>query len=526
MNNVYNPDILNCLANLSSDEVFTPPNVAKDMLDMLPQEIWKNKNITFLDPACKSGVFLREIAKRLLDGLKDEIPDLQERINHIYKKQLFGISITTLTGLVSRRSLYCSKFPNKKYSVCQFDNEQGNIKFNIMQHTWEDNKCKFCGAAKQEYDRDKSLETYAYEFIHTENPKEIFNMKFDVIIGNPPYHFKLGNKSGNSAKSRAIYHLFVSNAIKLQPKYLCMIMPSRWMTRTAEGIPEKWIDDMLNCNKFKIIHDFEDESQCFSNNEIKGGVHYFLWQRNYNGKCQYYFHPLHSSKIQVRNDYLALKNIDIIIREPNDYELIKKISKIEGEYYAYPTKNFSGLVSPKDFFTNKQLLTSSWNEYSKTKTNKAYIKYYLNKQLDNEKIGWVALEQIPKNQNSININKIYIPAAAGTGKDNQILGKPFIGEKNSVCSQTYLVIGYDPIHHNFTEDTLNNIITYIYTKFFRYLVSIKKKTQNGPRGVYQFVPIQDFTKPWTDEKLYKKYNLSDEEIKYIEDMIKPMNSGE
>ena len=120
------------------------------------------------------------------------------------------------------------------------------------------------------------------------------------------------------------------------------------------------------------------------------------------------------------------------------------------------------------------------------------------------------------------MHKVYIPAAGGSGTDTQVLGYPFYGEPNSVCSQTYLVIGYDPEKHNFTKQECENIITYIKTRFFRYLVSIKKKTQNGPRGVYQFVPMQDFSKPWTDEELYKKYNLTQEEIDFIESMIKPM----
>lgn len=125
----YNPDVLSCIANLSNDEVFTPPEVANAMLDLLPQELFRDPNTKFLDPACKSGVFLREIAKRLLVGLAEQIPDLQQRVDHIFHKQLFGIAITELTSLLSRRSIYCSKYPNSKYSVSRFEDVQGNIRF-------------------------------------------------------------------------------------------------------------------------------------------------------------------------------------------------------------------------------------------------------------------------------------------------------------------------------------------------------------------------------------------------------------
>lgn len=505
----YNPDVLSCLANLSSDEVFTPPQLANQMLDLLPQELWSNPDARFLDPCCKSGVFLREIAKRLDKGLEQQIPDRQARINHIMKHQLFGIAITELTALISRRSLYCSKNANGKYSVCTaFDTPEGNIRYRRIEHTWKDGRCVFCGANEENYARGAELETHAYEFIHTENPQEIFTMKFDVIIGNPPYQL---SDSGYGASAIPIYHKFVQQAKKLNPRYLTMVIPSRWFSggRGLEGFR----NEMLQDSRIRVLHDYLNASDCFPGVQIEGGICYFLWDRNNPGMCTVY---THKSEADVSCDTRPLleEDIDVFLRYNEQISVLKKVRKLQ-------EPAFIDIVSAHDPFGFDVRQENSYKRVKPKYRMKPFensIKfYYFGWQKTG--IGYVDIKYVRKNLDSVNKWKVYISRAYGMGNTfpTQVINKPFVGEPNSCCTETYLCIG--PFNG---KQEAENVCSYIRTKFFRFLVMIKKNTQQAMKPVYSFVPMQDFSKPWTDEELYKKYGLTQDEIDFIESMVRPM----
>lgn len=495
-NKVYNPDVLSCLANLSNDEVFTPPEIVNQMLDMLPQELFRNPDTTFLDPACKTGVFLREIAKRLIKGLEPQFPDLQERIDHIFHKQLFGIAITELTSLLSRRCVYCSKYPNSDFSVSIFDTAEGNIRYKRIPHTWKDGRCLYCGASQKEYDRGEALETHAYEFIHTITPEKLFDMKFDVIIGNPPYQLSDG---GNGASAKPIYHLFVEQAKKLKPRYLSMIIPARWYAG-GKGL-DTFRNSMLTDDRLLIIHDFVDASDCFTGVEIKGGVCYFLWDRDYHGDCTICSHSGNKIISEMKRPLLE-NNCDTFIRYNDAIQILHKIRQF-GE------KTFDNVVSPRKPFG----LATDFRNYAKNKDMIHSLKIYAQKDT-----GYISPNQIEKNKEWINLWKVYVPEAIGSGNMETDVVKPLLGEPNTVCSETYVVV--NPTNE---KQIAENIISYINTKFFHFLLGLKKITQHTTSKTYSFIPLQDFSKPWTDEELYQKYDLSQKEIDFIESMIKPMD---
>lgn len=501
-NNNYNPDVLSCIANLSNDEVFTPPYLVNQILDLLPSDLWINKKATFLDPCCKSGVFLREIAKRLDKGLEEQIPERQNRMNHIFKKQLYGLAITELTALLSRRSVYCSKTANGQYSVCEiFNNNEGNIRFGQMEHSWENGRCHYCGANKENYERGGELENYAYSFIHADNPEEIFKMKFDVIIGNPPYQLSDGG-GGNEIGAKPIYNLFVEQAKKMNPRYLTMIIPSRWYAG-GKGL-DKFRKEMLNDRRIRVLVDFPKSRDCFPSVDIAGGVCYFLWEKDYLGDCE----VVSSNAGSITTHKRYLNEFDIFIRDSIGIGILHKVlSKSKAK--------LSEIVLTRNSFG----FTTS--DRGKEKPFKDSVKL-----VSSAGISYIKREAIGKNREIVDHYKVSIGTLnpdrggvnnASDGKMN-VTTKVKILFPDEVVTETYIVVNYFK-----TLIEAEHCAQYIKSRFVRFLISLTLSSMHIVRDNFQFVPNQDFTDLWTDERLNKMYNLTVDEIAYIESKIRPMD---
>lgn len=534
-----NPDVLTCIANLSNDEVFTPPEFAKQMLDTLEKawadanngaNIWADKTVKFLDPCTKSGVFLREIVERLTAGLESQIPNLQKRVDHILTKQVFGIGITHLTSLLARRSVYCSKFANGEHSVAtSFDDEDGHIWFKPMQHTWvggnqivetaDENgnpvqrkvngRCKYCAATQETYDRPLIAETYAYAFIHTENVQktieEIFgeSMQFDVVIGNPPY--QLGASGGNAVGGFAmpVYQKFVESAKGLDPRAIVMVTPARWYAG-GRGLDE-FRKEMLGDRKMRALVDFPDSQDCFPGVDIEGGVSYFLWDRDYSGKCEV---TTFISGSQVGNtDLRFLDTYDVFIRRNEALPILEKVTLAMEKDGIEPLSNNVSPIQPFSIRTN--FVGAS----SKVGLKKPIVVY------GNKGKSWMQRSEVPRNDAWIDDWKVLLGRAYGMGKSApyKVFNNPFVAEPGSVCTETYLVID-----HFQTESEAKNLAEYLSSRFVRFLVSLKKNTQDIYSDRFSFVPSLPMSETWTDEKLYKKFSLTKAEVSFIESMIRPM----
>jgi site-specific DNA-methyltransferase (adenine-specific) len=545
----HNPDILTSIANLSNDEVFTPPELANAMLDLVADgwaaandgaSVWADPDVTFLDPFTKSGVFLREITRRLVAGLESTIPDLNERVDHILTRQVYGIGITRLTSLMARRSVYCSKAANGKHSIAQsFDTPEGNIWFERTEHTWEggtrefrthpttgeemavftDRRCRYCGAGEDDYGRGEDLETHAYAFIHTDDIKarisEIFGatMQFDVIIGNPPFQLSDG---GYGTSAAPIYQKFVEQAKALEPRFLSLVIPSRWFSGG------KWLDDfresMLADDRLRSLDDYLNASDVFPGIGLKGGVCYFLWDRDHPGACRVTTHAP-GGEVSTATRPLLEPGLDVFIRFNEGLSILRKVMAAETgqdqQLVLGTGQRFDALVSSRKPFG----LDTTFR--ARTTKRPGDVKVY-----QNGGTGHTARATITAGVDLIDSWKVYIGyAAPGTGnKDtypHRILSTPFIGEPGSISSETYLCIG--PFE---TQTAAESALSYLTCRLTRFLILLHKPSQHVTKKVYTFVPSQEWTKSWTDEELYAKYELTEEEIAFIEGIVRPMELTE
>jgi hypothetical protein len=521
-----NPDVLTCIANLSNDEVFTPPEFANRMLDTLAEtwtannggaDLWADSSVRFLDPFSKSGVFLREVTSRLTNGLAAEIPDLQKRVDHILTKQVFGIGISYITSLLARRSVYCSKQANGPHSIGKcFSSDAGNIWFERTEHTWVQGRCKFCGASQKALDRGEGLETHAYAFIHSEDIKarvaELYggDMQFDVIIGNPPYQL---SDDGFGTSALPIYQLFVEQAKTLEPRYLSMVIPARWFAG-GKGLDE-FRESMLTDDRLRSIDDYLSASDVFPGVGLKGGVCYFLWDRDNPGACRVTTH-FKDEPLSTTSRQLLEEGMDVFIRFNEGLAILKKVVAVESggaKSLSLPEKKrFDRLVSSRKPFG---LETTFKGKMAKGKGD---ILVY-----QNGGTSYIPRSSVSTGVHLIDKWKVYTGyAAPGTGnKDtypHRIISTPFLGEPDTISSETYLCIGpFD------SRKQAESVLSYLSCRLTRLLILLHKPSQHTTRKVYSFVPTQKWTRLWTDDDLYAKYGLSAREIAFVEKLVRPMN---
>lgn len=540
-----NPDVLTCIANLSNDEVATPPEFANQMLDTVEtawsdshsgESIWEDPDVTFLDPFTKSGVFLREITRRLVDGLADKIPDLAERVDHVLTTQVYGVAITELTSLVARRSVYCSKLANGKHSIARsFDDPDGNIWFERTEHTWvggakvltadsdgnevektKGGKCKFCGSPQATLDRESDLESHAYAFIHSDDISariaELFgeNMQFDVVIGNPPYHLGDGGGSGSSAIS--IYQKFVEQAQLLEPRMLTMVIPARWFTG-GKGL-DVFRASMLSDERIRSLVDYPISADVFPRNGPKGGICTFVWERDNPGPCSVTTNFQGEATTTSRR--LLSPGSDVFIRFNQGLSVLEKVAAVDAaapSTLALPDdRRFDELVSVRRPFG----FDSTFRGTAKAGRDDDL------RILQKGGTGFVPRKKVSTGLDLIDAWKVFVGfAAPGTGdKDtypHRVISTPFLGAPGTVCTETYLCIG--PFA---TREMASSALSYMSCRLTRFLIQLHKASQNTTRKVYRFVPTQAWDRVWTDAELYEKYGISDDEVAFIESVVRPM----
>lgn len=481
-------DIFSYIRPLKTNQIFTPRGVVNKMLDLLEENnpgIFEDPNATFADLYVKSGLYLTEIAKRLNRGLESKIPDKSERVKHILEKQLYGFAPTNIIYNIARKYIYGT-----------FSGIDGS---NLKQLDLTD-------AFKK---------------------GETLNMKFTAVVGNPPYQ----EANANNKMSRSIYPIFVDQSTKISD-VVSLVMPARWMSgedgpyRETSGFVAK-----MKSYGIKSFTLFPNSQDVFSGVDVKGGICYFVIKKGYQGKVNYSLVD-NKSVFQDKVDFSNKLDDNIIIRFP---ELINIVEKID---YTVQDDKFTEPIN-----ASMKTLVSSWNPFG-------FISDFFVK--NNEKVDRISEERVlpddykiiglikgkrefryipnqalKKNIEGAKAYKVFIPRANGSGVFGEVFSTPMLGSPMLICTDTFLQVGQ---FDNSVE--AENLLKYVKTKFFRAMVGVKKTAVFNYKDAFSFVPVQDFTEEsdidWSksieevDKQLYKKYNLSDKEIAFIEEKVRPM----
>lgn len=479
-------------------EVFTAEREVKAMLDLVSNEAMRIAS-RFLEPACGNGNFLVEILDRKLSTIKGESISKRseyERITFLAVSTLYGIDILHDNVRACRERLF-QTFDNhytRLFGSHSSNCYRNSIRYVIENNIIHGNTLKTESIFFSEWvlgKREKGSEAYAYNFIHPHEHKGLNSMQFDVIIGNPPYQL---SDEGHGKSAMPIYHKFVRQAKALNPRYLIMIIPSRWFAG-GKGLDE-FRKEMLNDSRMKTLVDFLDARDCFPNVDIAGGVCYFLWDREHLGACEI----THRHKDIMTTSVRQLNEFEIFVRSAEAAQIIKKIQKIH-------EPDMSTQVSGRNPFG---LSTRERPSGNGTLTL-----------LCSEGEGKIEEERVISGKKYIGQWKVITSNASydhGGLPDKEgkrrVLSRVEVLPPSFVCTDSYIIVGSFP-----DKIQAKNLAEYIKTKFVRFLISQRQASQHITKGRFAFVPQQDHTQKWTDEKLYKKYSLSNEEIEFIESLF-------
>lgn len=526
-------DILETINNVGNDEVFTPRKIVDRMLDSLPEEVWHNPRNKWLNPATKTGIFEREIAIRLDEGLKEVIPDEETRRKHILQNMVFSIGQTKFTANVARRTLYYCCQANRKcdglkaedghyingYSIGNgtwFDDAEGNVKTPSSDHVMGNKRningfrsCIYCGIKENsKYLDANQLEKYSYDFIHQKPGKDLQkflsnkffngdeNMKFDIIIGNPPYQL---NDGGNGASAIPIYQKFILQAKSINPKYICMIVPARWYAG-GKGLDE-FRSEMISDDRIRTLVDYVNAKDCFPNLSIGGGVCYFLIDRDYHGPCNVINY---SNGIKTESSR-KLDNHGVFIRFNQAIPILNKVES-KGEPCV------DQLVMSRNPFG----LDSSFRGDAE-RTSESQIAV-----LSSGGVTYCDRKYIKQGKDILSKYKVilsYLTAEhagepSGDGKFTVASTSKILGP-DEACTESYLVV-----YSSESKQMAENYHSYLKTKFYRFLLLMSVSSIHLSKEKFQFIPIQDFSHPLTDQELNEKYNLSKEDVAFIDGLIK------